>query len=215
MKYHILSILLESFGQSSLLRASHKSPRLLPQGKEPPRRKNQLLQYVLTFPIRIVVASCFLLLSFASAFGPWTHFQIARFLKIHGEEARAFVVKRVKPKPVSQQQYYIIRLSNQNTNRVVKLHSQAKYPAGEYMDVLFFPKTPTTLDIPLLPLGGKLHFSLEMSIVRGNKKDSLAKLYFSSVRKNFDDFGITHSLVSVFFFYFSIRIITFLPTSRY
>ncbi len=129
MKYQ-LSILLEFLRQSSPIRASHKSPKLFPQGKEQPRRKNQLIHYLLTFPIRIVLAFCFLLISFTSAFGPWTHFQIARFLKIHGEEARAFVIKRVKPKRVSQQEYYIIRLSNQNTNKVVKLYSHAKYPVG-------------------------------------------------------------------------------------
>ena len=215
MKYQFLSILLELIGQSNLLNASHKSPRLVSQGKKQPRRKNKIIQYILTFPIRIVVAFCFLFMSFALGFGPWTHFHIVRFLKIHGEETRAFVVKRVKAKRGSQgsikKQYYIIRLSNQNTNKVVKLRSNAEYPVREYIDVLFFPNTPTTLDIPLLPLGGKLHFSLEMSIVRGRKKDSLLKLYFSSVRKNADDFGVTHTLFSVLFLCLSITIIIFVP----
>lgn len=163
-----------------------------------------MLRYILSLPLRVAIAAVFLLFAFTFASGIIAHFAMASWLKQHGQETTVFVLKRIQPKASSNHKpspYYVVQFPN---GEIQKVESDANYPVGKSMTVMFSPEPPTVVE---LPLNQRLAVSPEDLIVRGKKSSSLVELYLSSSRKNLLDFGLFYSTMACYFTYLAIRVI--------
>ncbi len=131
------------------------------------------------------------------------HYQTVKVLKTNGYETKVFVEKKIRPRTSRERLSYVLISHN---GGAFKHYSNAEYPVGEYVDIVFIPKITPHQDTSNPPLGAS------DSMVRGKKSDSLRKLYFSSIKDDFDDYGFTHSLCSIVSGILAIRVV--IPTIK-
>lgn len=148
----------------------------------------------------------FMLISALLAFGVGQHYFIAKALKSDGEAATVLVLKKVEATRSTgdrSHRFYILEFAN---GRRVKHYSQAHYPVGKQINILFFPSSPTVLSLSPLGIDGlPTRLSVSQGIVWGSRQDSLWQLYFSSVKNDMADYGIIHSLGAGLFGYLAIK----------
>lgn len=173
----------------------------------------KIIQYVLSFPIRLMAAVMFTLISAVFAFGVGQHYFIAKALKNNGEEARVLVLEKVKPKYFIGQRdsssresrgFYILEFADGSR---VRHYSNAQHPVGKYIDIVFFPDSPTLIEVPIVINGSPTHLSASNVIVRGTRNTSLVKLYFSRVNNDLADYEIISSTCAITFGYLAIRVL--------
>jgi hypothetical protein len=164
--------------------------------QNPNSSQNTKLQYILSLPFRIAIAGFLLLINFAIVLGFTVHFRDAKVVRKHGEEIKVLVFKKVSPRTNRERQYYFLRSPN-GGNFTHK--SNAKYPVGESINILYLSRSK----VPPSSLAAS------NILIRGKKSDSLITLYFSSIKDDFSDYGVTHSLL--FFILGTLAIKVVLP----
>ncbi|HEY9749348.1 MAG TPA: hypothetical protein V6C63_11750 [Allocoleopsis sp.] len=159
------------------------------------------------YAVRLVVAGILLFLSFLLAFGVGQHYFIAQALQHSGKEANVLVLEKIEPKRAvgeSSRRFYRLKFAD---DRQVKYYSQANYPVGRYIDIVFLPNSPTAISLPIRLKGSPLHLVVPHAIARGTRHDPLIKLYLSSVKNDLADYGITHAFCAVVLVYGAVRIL--------
>ncbi|MEA5581287.1 hypothetical protein VB620_08030 [Nodularia harveyana UHCC-0300] len=173
------------------------------QEPNPNSSSNPLVQYLWTLPARIVIACFLLMLSSIIVLNLNFNYRKAKVVKAHGEEITVFVQQKVLPssgRDRKSRQYYILKSRNRGAFRH---YTKEKYPVGESISMLYLSSS-----------NPHSSFAAHESdiLIRGKKSDSLIALYFSSIRKNKDDYGFTHTLCSFIFAILAIKVV--LPPSN-
>lgn len=169
--------------------------------------RREVIKNVFKFALRLMIAGILFCFSLLFAFGVGQHYLIAKALQHSGEEANVLVLEQVEPKRAvgeSSRRFYKLKFAD---GRQVKYYSQANYPVGKNIDIVFLPNSPTVIPLPIRLKGSPVDLGVSQAIARGTKHDPLIKLYLSSAKNNLADYGITHAFCAVVLVYGTVRIL--------